>query len=69
MGLEPTSEAWEASILPLYDARSLFFNCTQKPIFRTAGDSSHTARCTNGWWLNSMRQDLSFARLLHRLVR
>jgi len=53
----------------LYDARSLFFNCTQKPIFRTAGDSSHTARCTNGWWLNSMRQDLSFARLLHRLVR
>src|SRR5260370_7194 len=24
MGIEPTSEAWEASILPLYDARSLF---------------------------------------------
>ncbi len=23
MGIEPTSEAWEASILPLYDARSL----------------------------------------------
>ena len=22
MGIEPTSEAWEASILPLYDARS-----------------------------------------------
>ncbi len=22
MGSEPTSEAWEASILPLYDARS-----------------------------------------------
>ena len=21
MGIEPTSEAWEASILPLYDAR------------------------------------------------
>jgi hypothetical protein len=24
MGIEPTSEAWEASILPLYDARSSF---------------------------------------------
>ena len=23
MGIEPTSEAWEASILPLYDARLL----------------------------------------------
>jgi hypothetical protein len=22
MGIEPTSEAWEASILPLYDART-----------------------------------------------
>jgi hypothetical protein len=26
MGIEPTSEAWEASILPLYDARSFFFS-------------------------------------------
>jgi hypothetical protein len=26
MGIEPTSEAWEASILPLYDARSLGLN-------------------------------------------
>jgi hypothetical protein len=25
MGIEPTSEAWEASILPLYDARSALF--------------------------------------------
>ena len=24
MGIEPTSEAWEASILPLYDARSIY---------------------------------------------
>src|SRR5712691_11148501 len=24
MGIEPTSEAWEASILPLYDARSTY---------------------------------------------
>src|SRR5713101_8668293 len=26
MGIEPTSEAWEASILPLYDARSAALN-------------------------------------------
>jgi hypothetical protein len=26
MGIEPTSEAWEASILPLYDARSAPLN-------------------------------------------
>jgi hypothetical protein len=26
MGIEPTSEAWEASILPLYDARSSALN-------------------------------------------
>jgi hypothetical protein len=26
MGIEPTSEAWEASILPLYDARSRLLN-------------------------------------------
>jgi hypothetical protein len=35
MGIEPTSEAWEASILPLYDARSPS-DCTQELIFRTA---------------------------------
>ena len=29
MGIEPTSEAWEASILPLYDARSTALDCTQ----------------------------------------
>ena len=33
MGIEPTSEAWEASILPLYDARSklilLHLSCNQ----------------------------------------
>jgi hypothetical protein len=28
MGIEPTSEAWEASILPLYDARSNQFHST-----------------------------------------
>jgi hypothetical protein len=38
MGIEPTSEAWEASILPLYDARSFLVrahlaelnNCTRR---------------------------------------
>jgi hypothetical protein len=25
MGIEPTSEAWEASILPLYDARFMHY--------------------------------------------
>jgi hypothetical protein len=30
MGIEPTSEAWEASILPLYDARSGEFIVTER---------------------------------------
>ena len=35
MGIEPTSEAWEASILPLYDARSrllvaIIHNCNNR---------------------------------------
>ena len=30
MGIEPPSEAWEASILPLYDARPLFFIVLEK---------------------------------------
>ena len=28
MGIEPTSEAWEASILPLYDARSIQYSAS-----------------------------------------
>jgi hypothetical protein len=36
MGIEPTSEAWEASILPLYDARSILIllqlGCNQSRI-------------------------------------
>src|SRR5438067_3376770 len=37
MGIEPTSEAWEASILPLYDARSSRypFIITSKGYIRT----------------------------------
>jgi hypothetical protein len=34
MGIEPTSEAWEASILPLYDARSLLLGDYTQPSSR-----------------------------------
>jgi hypothetical protein len=37
MGIEPTSEAWEASILPLYDARS-----SPEPANYTQGSASRT---------------------------
>ena len=36
MGIEPTSEAWEASILPLYDARSVW-NQSQDSIVAMGG--------------------------------
>jgi hypothetical protein len=41
MGIEPTSEAWEAPILPLYDARSFLrrFNYTNGPSARIYGIS------------------------------
>ena len=39
MGIEPTSEAWEASILPLYDARSHT---------KLANDASARKRCQVG---------------------
>jgi hypothetical protein len=32
MGIEPTSEAWEASILPLYDARSISSQIYHRPL-------------------------------------
>jgi|HubBroStandDraft_6_1064221.scaffolds.fasta_scaffold12103_4 hypothetical protein len=35
MGIEPTSEAWEASILPLYDARSLLTILFQSSVICT----------------------------------
>jgi hypothetical protein len=38
MGIEPTSEAWEASILPLYDARSSVSDYTQ-------GSQAPTGEC------------------------
>ena len=36
MGIEPTSEAWEASILPLYDARPVL------PDYTRAGNSQYS---------------------------
>ena len=47
MGIEPTSEAWEASILPLYDARSAdwtfrLYTIRQKLAPRP-GNSTHLA--------------------------
>src|ERR1700676_1378202 len=38
MGIEPTSEAWEASILPLYDARSLL----ERIDYTRLSDCSHS---------------------------
>ena len=42
MGIEPTSEAWEASILPLYDARSAT-NYLQDSIAGTARATAGSA--------------------------
>ena len=48
MGIEPTSEAWEASILPLYDARSrllvaIIHNCNDTRKGATELDASLAA--------------------------
>jgi hypothetical protein len=40
MGIEPMSEAWEASILPLYDARLVPFDCTRTRRVRTTASST-----------------------------
>ena len=58
MGIEPTSEAWEASILPLYDARSvllarrLYSNSTVAP----TALPSHVARATQNVSYIDIRQ-------------
>ena len=44
MGIEPTSEAWEASILPLYDARPEAI----VPANRAAGKRLHTTLLAGG---------------------
>ena len=41
MGIEPTSEAWEASILPLYDARLRSNSTVPLEIATTVSLSSH----------------------------
>ena len=51
MGIEPTSEAWEASILPLYDARSVAIVPANWP----AGKRRRTRR----YWLESFSQGSS----------
>jgi beta-glucosidase len=60
MGIEPTSEAWEASILPLYDARSLqrndytqSTNARYSPVYspnirRGVGKQNLTCRSSGG---------------------
>jgi hypothetical protein len=40
MGIEPTSEAWEASILPLYDARSGANLTRISPTFRVRKEAA-----------------------------
>jgi hypothetical protein len=47
MGIEPTSEAWEASILPLYDARSGGDSAIIPKSALTRTDRDHKA-CASG---------------------
>ena len=48
MGIEPTSEAWEASILPLYDARSIRYSriIPKNVSSRTAATRRFLERCS-----------------------
>jgi hypothetical protein len=48
MGIEPTSEAWEASILPLYDARSGAKHSTK--LSRMVDGAGSSAPVTVGGW-------------------
>ena len=49
MGIEPTSEAWEASILPLYDARSEYqANKRRKSPQEWLGDGHNIRLCHRG---------------------
>src|SRR5216684_8642410 len=53
MGIEPTSEAWEASILPLYDARlfPILRHYTQQPMRPYRRDSlSRTQNYSRPFW-------------------
>ena len=53
MGIEPTSEAWEASILPLYDARSFLLTC---PNYTQSGRDAY--RTPSQWDVLSKRFEL-----------
>ncbi len=63
MGIEPTSEAWEASILPLYDARSASLNSTQtgstgtSASFMKTGEPLRRAGPRNGQWRSARFSD------------
>src|ERR1700675_1198095 len=50
MGIEPTSEAWEASILPLYDALSFFsvfrLYITARLLVQTGHGHFRSSNCT-----------------------
>ena len=70
MGIEPTSEAWEASILPLYDARSFLQLCdyTQRgngsyrpatpPVLQIpSGKRTHTLSGRRGLFVGFLAQE------------
>ena len=70
MGIEPTSEAWEASILPLYDARSFLQLCdyTQRgngsyrpaipPVFQIhSGKRTHTLSGRRGSFVGFLAKE------------
>ena len=48
MGIEPTSEAWEASILPLYDARSTALNFKRTGVTETSASFTKRGRLFAG---------------------
>jgi hypothetical protein len=49
MGIEPTSEAWEASILPLYDARSFLNLAKVRNTRKDALDAQIRFQAHTGW--------------------
>ena len=49
MGIEPTSEAWEAPILPLNYARSLFLDCSHKGYAGTTSSEWQGYDCLIVW--------------------
>ncbi len=58
MGIEPTSEAWEASILPLYDARSAALNSKRTGVTRTSASFTKKRRLSGGLSCESQCRNL-----------